>query len=155
MPSFGFAKPETRTPPQPVPSPSIKCSLEWFSPELKPKSYHHLPHNYDSVRLSSRPRHRTRTIKAGRGKRSNTRTRPGVIQRTSSNDGPTLLRIGSQFAAVVSEPPLIDSTCSNNISSSSRDLRAGFADKCLPTRIKQARLYCALVHKTSQKIQVR
>jgi len=35
----------------------------------------------------------------------------------------------------------------------SRDLRAGFEDKCLPTRIKQARLYSTQVDKTLQKIQ--
>jgi len=35
----------------------------------------------------------------------------------------------------------------------SRDLRVGFEDKCLPTRIKQARLYCAKVDETLEKIQ--
>lgn len=33
------------------------------------------------------------------------------------------------------------------------DLRDGFEDKRLPNRIKQARLYCAAVDKTLQKIQ--
>jgi len=33
------------------------------------------------------------------------------------------------------------------------DLRVGFEAKCLPTRIKQARLYCAQVDETLQKIQ--
>ena len=132
---------------------SIKVlSVVRFPPELEP---HLLPHNYhDSVRLSSRTRCRTRTVKAGGGKRPTTRTRPGVIRRTSSSDGYTRLRTGSQFAAVVSRPPSIDPTCSN-ISSSSRDLRVGFEDKCLPTRIKQAQRYRAQVDETLQKIQVR
>jgi len=35
----------------------------------------------------------------------------------------------------------------------SSDLRKDFEAKCLPTRIKQAGLYCAQVDKTLQKIQ--
>ncbi|KAN0140360.1 hypothetical protein V8E53_001569 [Lactarius tabidus] len=33
------------------------------------------------------------------------------------------------------------------------DLRVGFEDKCLPTRIKQARLYCARVDDALRQIQ--
>jgi len=35
----------------------------------------------------------------------------------------------------------------------SNDFRKDFEAKCLPTRIKQARLYCTQVDKTLQKIQ--
>lgn len=35
----------------------------------------------------------------------------------------------------------------------SRDLRYGFEAKCLPTQIKQARLYCSRVDETLQIIQ--